>query len=472
MKKSAIRIVSFIILVVLLLAGINRIFKFKYGDGIYSLSKFYELEDNSVDVLILGSSHAFESFNTGVLWDEYGVASYILGGSVQPIWNTYYYLKEALKTQTPELIILEGYMMVYDKDYFEESNIIKNTFGLHWSKDKIDAILASAPEEDRLDYLLDYSQYHNRYSQISAADFKVNQGNPLYDNWKGFGCNMDTQPVEFADLSYVTDEEKPIEKNEKYFRMIMQLAEDKNIPVVVMISPYAWENEHDRRVYNTLEKMVKEYDSVFVDFNKLRYEIGLDDECDYADMAHMNYRGNRKFTSYVGNYIKDNYSISNRYGDPRYDSWQRDADYLRLIVSDSYLSQAEDLESIGQILDNDNYEVFVSFDGDCSNMNNDTKSFINSIGIEIADSNEIWHVCGNKVEWVSTDKNKENYVSTRNNEICLRRNEPDGKNEMIVNGEPLTKVSDGINFVIFDKVTDKVALAFGVDLVDESKIVR
>ena len=76
-------------------ASVDGILKVKYVDGIYSMKRFYELEDDSVDVLFLGSSHVFETYNTSVLWDEYGIASYVLGGSVQPMWNTYFYMKEA-----------------------------------------------------------------------------------------------------------------------------------------------------------------------------------------------------------------------------------------------------------------------------------------------------------------------------------------------------------------------------------------
>ena len=95
-KKTVVRITGFLLILLMVLAGINRVFKMKYGDGIYSLTKFYEQKKDSVDVLVLGSSHAFENINTGTLWDEYGMASYVLGGSRQPSWNTYYYLKEAL----------------------------------------------------------------------------------------------------------------------------------------------------------------------------------------------------------------------------------------------------------------------------------------------------------------------------------------------------------------------------------------
>ena len=123
MKKSVIRIGSFILILGIVLGYVNKVFKVKYSDGIYSVTKFYELEDDTVDVLILGSSHAFENFNTGILWDEYGIASYILAGSLQPMWNTYYYLKEALKTQTPELIVLEGYLTCWKYEYIDDSRI-------------------------------------------------------------------------------------------------------------------------------------------------------------------------------------------------------------------------------------------------------------------------------------------------------------------------------------------------------------
>ena len=73
MKKTVVRITGFLLILLMVLAGINRVFKMKYGDGIYSLTKFYEQKKDSVDVLVLGSSHAFENINTGTLWDEYGI---------------------------------------------------------------------------------------------------------------------------------------------------------------------------------------------------------------------------------------------------------------------------------------------------------------------------------------------------------------------------------------------------------------
>ena len=72
------------------------------------LEYLYKQDADTVDLLVLGSSHAFEDVNTSVLYERYGISSYILAGSIQPFWNSYYYLQEALMSQRPRLVILEG----------------------------------------------------------------------------------------------------------------------------------------------------------------------------------------------------------------------------------------------------------------------------------------------------------------------------------------------------------------------------
>ena len=111
MKKTIFKIISFLVAFILTFTGIIQILDFKYLDSIFKVDSFYDLEDNTVDVLVLGSSHAYQGINTAVLWRNFGIASFNLCGAAQPIWNTYYYLEEALKTQTPKAIILDNYYL-------------------------------------------------------------------------------------------------------------------------------------------------------------------------------------------------------------------------------------------------------------------------------------------------------------------------------------------------------------------------
>lgn len=170
MKKTAIKWIGGAMLLCMLLWGVNHVLAVKDDDGIYSMTQFYELEENTVDVLVLGSSHAYMSFNTGALWREYGISSYVLTASAQPLWNSYYYLKEALKTQRPKLIVLEGYRLLEEEEFLSPGYVIKSTYGLKWSPNRIDAIKASAPREEWPGYMLGYTQYHDRYTELGEED--------------------------------------------------------------------------------------------------------------------------------------------------------------------------------------------------------------------------------------------------------------------------------------------------------------
>lgn len=475
MRKSIIRIVCFMLILGMVLGGINKVFKLKNSDGIYSVTTFYELEDNTVDVLFLGSSHAFEDFNTGTLWDEYGMASYILAGSFQPMWNTYYYLKEALKTQKPKVIVLEGYLTTWSQEYMDDSRIIKNTFGLRWSLDKLNSIKVSSPKERWSEFILEYEQYHTRYRELSAGDFLPNQNNRLFDDWKGFGCNMATTPLGAIDVSGVTDRAPLYGKTEEYYRMILELAQEEGIPIIVVISPYAGISEGEQQIYNTASDIAEEYGVPFVNFNLFLNEIGLDFSTDAGDDAHLNYRGNQKYSVYFGNYMKENYDIPDRRGDSKYDSWQRNADYVRQMISDQQLVENYDINILPDLLNNPNYWVIISVDGNCNTADENVCDFLQRLGIYDEETKGIWLRQNNFIIWNSGIYDAEQYIRTSAHDFCMRRSD-DGTgqsdNMIIIDNARYGKVSNGVNVIVYDTVTEKIADTFGIDKDDGYNIIR
>ena len=472
MKKSVIRIICFISILFMILFGINKVFKVKYSDGIYGVTKFYELEDNIVDVLFLGSSHAFADFNTGVFWDEHGMASYVLSGSVQPMWNTYYYLKEALKTQKPKLIVLEGYLTTFTDEYSDDSRIIKNNYGLKWSSDKLNSIKISSPKERWAEFILEYEQYHTRYRELSAADFLPNQNYRLYDNWKGFGCSMDTWALESTDVSDVSEREALHDKTEKYYRMTLELAQENSIPIVVVISPYAGINKNEQKMFNTARDIAAEYEIPFVNYNLLLDEIGLDYSTDAADPGHLNYRGNQKYSSYLGEYLKSNYEFPDRRNDERYSSWQYMSDYVRQMIYNQTLKENNDINTIPDFLNNKNYWVFVSVDGTCNPTDETISLFLQKLGIPVDGSQGIWlNQYGKSNIWRSGPNASEQYIRTSAHDFCMRRND-NGINKIIIDNNEYKNVENGVNIVIYDTVTEKIIDNFGINIDDAYKVER
>ena len=65
---------------------------------------FYSLPNNSLDVLFVGSSHAYVTFNPDIVDTTLHVRSFNLGGPAQTPITTYYVLKEALRFQRPRVV--------------------------------------------------------------------------------------------------------------------------------------------------------------------------------------------------------------------------------------------------------------------------------------------------------------------------------------------------------------------------------
>lgn len=79
------------------------------NEGVDRNIGFKVLPKDSMDVIVLGSSHAQYSFLPNLFNQETGLYSFVLGSPCQPYEVSYEMLKEALKTQNPELVILEGF---------------------------------------------------------------------------------------------------------------------------------------------------------------------------------------------------------------------------------------------------------------------------------------------------------------------------------------------------------------------------
>jgi hypothetical protein len=55
---------------------------------------------------------------------------------------------------------------------------------------------------------------------------------------------------------------------------------------------------------------------------------------DVADRSHLNYRGTLKFTHCLGEKIKENFEITDRRGDDRFSSWDRNQAVITQMIED------------------------------------------------------------------------------------------------------------------------------------------
>ena len=79
--------------------------------------EFYSLSPNSLDLVFIGSSHAYCTFDPELIDNSLGTNSFNFGSPLQHADSSYYVLKEILKYQKPEVVIFEIYWDMLDDEF-------------------------------------------------------------------------------------------------------------------------------------------------------------------------------------------------------------------------------------------------------------------------------------------------------------------------------------------------------------------
>lgn len=336
--RRLLRVIGFLACLGLVLGGLCFVTSYKNGDGIVQPQNVDRLPEQSCDVMFFGSSRVFENIDTGQLWDTWGIAAFNSCGSVQPLWDTYYYMRQAFERQRPRVAVVEVYRAVETRDYVDESRIIKNTFSLPPHLE-LPAKEVSAPEDQLMDYVLEFPFYHTRVEELTREDFLPNKGAQRWEDWKGFSANFTSGKYEEPDPAAVTSRTPMSQKSEEYLEMIVDLCEEEGVPLVLICAPYPVSNK-EQSVYNYVADFAAERGIPFVNYNLMYDELGIDFSTDFADDQHLNYIGAEKFTAAVGEYLTSNYELPDRRGEAGYESWERDAADIRARVRDVELGSA------------------------------------------------------------------------------------------------------------------------------------
>ncbi len=465
MKKKAIRMVVFLALAVGLLWKLNDAFSLKQEDGIVPMELFYEQKPGTIDVMFYGSSHTYSDINPAVLWEQEGISSYDLAGSLQPLWNTYYYMKESLKYQHPKVMVVELVRAIESRDYIEEARTVTNTFGMKLSKNKIEVIRVSTPD-NLIPYLLGYPVYHSRYTELSRADFAAYRGDPHGQASKGYYPLYVTKSFDsMADLSEVTDSSDLAPKSEEYLRKIIALAKEEDIPLVFMISPYQGIIESEQRIFNRCGEIAAEEGIPFLDFNQMYDELGLDPQTDMAEASHLNYRGTEKLSRHLASWLASNYDLADHRGDKAYASYDENKADWKQKDANQLLKEEETprglLESLCE--KGDTYTYVIALTGVWSMDEESVSDALTALGVpeELLEQGGIYigGVDGGQMLAGGTQSSCVREFTASDLEVRVS-----GENQSIVySGESELKTLNGINVLVYDHFTESLVTAVGFD---------
>lgn len=329
MRRNIMRIL-FLLLLLLSFVMIGRVLKVKSSHGINQKEGIYMQPSNSVDVAFMGTSHIHCGINTALLWEEYGIPAYDYSGAEQPLWMTYYYLRELLKYQKPKMIVLDLYAPARFKENYQYKWISENIYGMKFSLNKLEMLSVSVEPRRIFDYFPSFTTYPGRYTEVDQEDFSyLFKTREELAAFKGYTPYMNRAELQKPEVT--TEERQGLtEKSEKYLKKIIQYTKKKGVTLMLIVVPYLI-TEEDKETYNQIMDIASENDIMFVDYNEYYEAIGIDFSADFNDDSHLNYWGSSKFTQYLGNFLAGE-GMQDRRGEEGYESWDENVRRIREYV--------------------------------------------------------------------------------------------------------------------------------------------
>ena len=271
------------------------------------------------DVIFIGDCEIYESFVPAILWEEYGISSYLRGNAQQLVWHSYYMLEDTLRYETPEVVVFNVLALMYGEPQKEAYNRMALD-GMEWSSVKAEAIRASmTEEEDFLTYLFPFFRYHSRWSELEAEDFTYAYKDKPAVSDSGYLMQTDVEPEDLSNQPTPTplvDPNLP-ETAMAYLDRMAELCEERDIELILIKAPtdyfrYHWYDEWEAQmVAYAAEKGLAYYN-----FIPEKEAIGLDMSTDTYDAGiHLNVYGAEKLSRYFGEILRREHDVPDRRGD-------------------------------------------------------------------------------------------------------------------------------------------------------------
>ena len=261
---------------------------------------------NSVDVFFIGNSIAYSAFSPLHFWKENGFTSYVLATPGQRLCDTYAIVCNALKKQSPKVIVLETNSLY--KDIGTDQNQKDTIFNLYA---KIFPIL----------------KYHSFY--------KSNSDNAIYDKfslYKGFRPYESARGLQKPFADYIDRNMKAVdipEGNLKYLNQLYNLCKQNNIDLMLISAPTTNSWNYGRHL--GIAEWAKKRQLNYTDMNLLPDQVGINWKEDTRDGGdHMNIYGARVVDKFVANYLKKNFILPDHRKDTAYASWNIDCKRVKI----------------------------------------------------------------------------------------------------------------------------------------------
>ncbi len=458
--KKGIRFIAFILILIMAVTGTYRVLSWKdtSGDYLSSTQQLYATEDNLMDVIFVGSSHVYCGINPSYLWDEYGISAFDMAISGQDKDSSYHTIKEALKTQSPQVVCVDLYGLLFEKHAIL-GNEYRNMLSMEMSENSIKLVQNYVDEKEaQMDYILRWPIVHTRYRELTKYDF-IQYAPSIYG--RGYAPNYTVGISYYPQGAVECTESEPLsESNKEWLDKLIQLSEENNFKLVMFLAPMYLEPAQ-QKILNGAYEYLSEHGIDTLDFNMLAMQIGLDYDTDFCDSVHLNRTGSDKLTAYFGEYLVNHNQLADHRGDEAYYLWDECSKWVAHLDFAQELKQETDWKKFTEKVAeyNEDMTVIVSLDGTYQDSTLGLQAVTDIFGIP-----ESEYYIGGKwifkngecVYYMDPGEGNVYGMDLSAGNVLWMENDPGKLSQVQINGEPMGCAFNGLTIVVYDNITHQV----------------
>ena len=322
--KNVIKVLVFIILVVVIIYKLGTVFTPRYAT--YDIIPGYNnLPKNSLDALFIGDSDVYSDISPMEMFEKYGYTSYNYASPAASNMLMYYMLKEALKTQTPKVVIMDGTTIFgnYESDGMRrQATDLMPLDDVKW--DLLNDSAYNFSLRKKVSLIFPFFRYHDRWNKINGSDFTKLKSSDSYG--KGYIFLSDKKKTQYNDGYMKKDSESIDFKNSNQPDSVIkakELCDSKGIKFLFVTLPDATSWSYEK--YEKLKSWTSDNNIDYLDYNVLINDINLDFSTDSVDNGmHLNISGAIKVSNYMGNYLVNNYGLTSHKDDDNSENFRND----------------------------------------------------------------------------------------------------------------------------------------------------
>lgn len=310
-KKIAITVLWLAALVCCLLLADKAM---RRDDGERKYSAFFA-DELGFDVLFMGTSRVLDAIQPLELWRDHGVTSYNMGNNSEPLGMTRHVLELAMDVHRPKVAVIDVFYMMHALDEawaYSFRHIFLDEIPL--SRAKIEAVRATLPRDQWLEFLMPFSLYHGRWDEIlSGSTERMVDCEPYM-----MGAELRSGRVARNNYALTDEIAANAQPGEQALYEIAALCRENGVePVFVALPGHA--SYEEQIAMNRAALAAQELGVPFVNMMQLGVIDYETDCCDWQ--GHLNPDGASKVTAWLGQWLTEHYALEDRRGDARYSYW-------------------------------------------------------------------------------------------------------------------------------------------------------